>query len=364
VNKRDQNGISRLNERLDRILDGLTDPGKRALLENFWRVSAAGYFSHLEKIAAQVEHENRDPDEAGEELIRASDAMLAECGRVEDLVDDPGVMNAVKALFRERAIPLAAGSRIVKHAFLKPGGYAGDYGIIEIVYDNRPLSSGFGRCIDRRFLMDDYARAVRGRKNAMKGILFEYIGSSTLPRIEILNLACGSSREILELFRDSPPAFTGRAAFTLVDRDPDALAFSRKALAGLPENITFEFLNHSVYDYIKDPAGWSARLRGKDLVYSIGLADYLPDDILRQLIHFLFGLLNEGGKLVIAHKDSRNYRPLAPDWWCDWTFHLRDEAGVRALIEASGIGSLSISVVREDETNIILFFILEKSGKQ
>ncbi|TAL33249.1 MAG: class I SAM-dependent methyltransferase [Spirochaetes bacterium] len=363
MNNSDQSRISKRDEKLVRILDGLHDPGKRALVEKFWRVTAAAYFSHLEKIAAQVEHENRDPDEASEEFIRASDDMLAECGRIEVLVDDPAAMQALKSLFRERAIPLAAGSQIVKHAFLKPGGYAGDYGIIEIVYENRPLSSGFGRCIDRRFLMDDYARAVRGRKNAMKEFLYEYIGSSTLPRIEILNLACGSSREILELFRDSPPQFTGQAAFTLVDRDPDALAFSRKALAGLPANITFEFLNHSAYEYIKDPDQCGTELRGKDLVYSIGLADYLPDDILRQLIHFLFDLLNEGGKLVIAHKDSRNYRPLAPDWWCDWTFHLRDEAGVRALIEASGVQASRVSVIREEETNIILFFVLERSGK-
>ncbi len=357
----DSGGIVKLNERFAVLMDGVEDAGKKAVLTEFWHSAAAGYFAHFERIKAQVDQGARDPEEASGEVIRATDDILEECRRVEDLVDDPSLMSAVKGLFRMRGIPLAVESEIVKHAFMKPGGYAGDFRIIEIVYDDRVLSRGFGHCIDRRFLVDDYARAVRSRKETMKRLLAAYIGSARPGRLEILNIACGSSREIVELFRESNPAHEGGVHFTLVDRDPEALVFSRGAVAQAPGVMEFDFLNHSVYDYIKDPGKYGEVLRGKDLVYSIGLADYLPDEILGRLITFLFGLLNPGGRLVIAHKDSKNYRPLAPDWWCDWTFHLRNEDEVRALVESSGIDSYRLSIQREATTNIIFFIILERT---
>jgi hypothetical protein len=127
-----------------------------------------------------------------------------------------------------------------------------------------------------------------------------------------------------------------------------------------PSNIEFDYHCHSVYDYLKEPIKHRKILDGQDLVYTIGLADYIPDQALRDLIAFLFSVVKPGGKLVFAHKDSKNYSPLAPDWWCDWTFHLRDMQETINLVETSGIRDFNLSVVRETDTNIIFFIILEK----
>ena len=115
-----------------------------------------------------------------------------------------------------------------------------------------------------------------------------------------------------------------------------------------------------MYDYLKDTPHYHELLKGQDLIYSIGLVDYIPADALQAQTRFFFDLLNPGGHLVIAHKDSKNFHPLTPDWWADWTFHLRNEQEVVDLFKESGISDYTLTVERETNTNIIFFIDIMK----
>ena len=346
-------------EKIKPLLEEISNAGDRRLIEDFW-TGVGRYLGIFHGVKSAIEEGSTDRESGSEIVIQETDAILTEGKKLEESLRNPELIKKIKKLFRESAIPLGVKSEIVMHAFTKPRGYAGDYGLLEIIYNNLPLSSGFGYCIDRRFQVDDYARAVRSRMKKMKEILAGLINGARSETFDVINLACGSCREIREMIDEGTVTRKGRTSFTLVDQDQAALDFARDALAGSPRTMSFDFQRTSIYDYIRDPSRFGGNLGGKDLAYTIGLADYIPDDAFKKLVSFMYGLLRPGGALVIAHKDSRNFSPLAADWWCDWTFHLRDEAEVVGLVRDSGIGDYRLEVARETETNIIFFILIEK----
>jgi len=342
------------------LLEGITRDRDRKLVTEFW-YKVAHYLGVQFGIDAALETDRLQEEPASEIVTSMTDAILGEGKKLEDALEDTALIKKIKQLFRECGIPVGMKSDIVKHAFSKPRGYAGDYGIIEIVYDNKISSRGIGYCADKRFLNDDYARAVRSRKAMMRKMLAAFLEDPPGPAVKILNVACGSCREIKELFEKKTFDALDKIRFTLVDHDQQALDFSMKVLSDSPSNVEYHTLCHSVYDYLKEPETYRKIFDAQDLVYTIGLADYIPDQRLKDLIAFLFSVVRPGGKLVFAHKDSKNYSPLAPDWWCDWTFHLRDMQETVDLVKSSGIRGYNLSVERETETNIIFFIIIEKT---
>jgi extracellular factor (EF) 3-hydroxypalmitic acid methyl ester biosynthesis protein len=341
------------------LLSTITNDHDRKAVEDFWE-KASLYFGVLFGIDSAIEEGQLDEETASKLVIKETDAILQEGKKLEESIQNSDLIRKIKKLFRECGIPVGMKSDIVKHAFVKPRGYAGDYGLIEMVYNDKIISKGFGYCADKRFLVDDYAHAVRGRKDMMKDILVQFLNDTPLKSVEILNIACGSCREIREMFAENSFDGSKKVVFTLIDQDQDALDFSREALNNSPSGVEYHFLQHSVYNFVKEPERYREILRGKDLVYTIGLADYIPDQTLQTLVLFLFSLVKPRGKLVIAHKDSKNFSPLAPDWWCDWTFHLRNESEMINLVKTSGIADFKLSVRRETKTNIIFFLIIEK----
>ncbi|HOO70387.1 MAG TPA: class I SAM-dependent methyltransferase [Spirochaetota bacterium] len=350
---------SLIKKRITPVLDRVTDADHKAAIENFWNKYVIDYFTKLASIDNSIKKEEIKAAEASNDVIIETDRVLKEGDKLEDLLKNPELIKKIKGLFRISGAPYGLQSQFVKHALEKPGGYAGDYEVLEFIYNNRPTSSGFGYCADETFLADDYAKAVRNRKDSMKKILKSFLETDP-QNSKILNIACGSSRDLREIFKENTFKLTGNTTFTLIDKSKEALEFSEKELADHPEGIDFIFYNHSVYDYLKDQNKYQKLLAGQDIVYSIGLADYIPEDALKNLIAFFYTLLKPGGKVMIAHKDSKNYHPLTPDWWADWTFYLRNKEEVVKIAHDSGLTNYNLTVQQEDETNIIFFIIIEK----
>ena len=347
-------------DRIKPLLGTISDKSASRDVEEFWR-KASNYIGVLYGMDAALEKGDADEEAMGKLFARETDAILNEGKKLDEAIANKEVISKIKKLFRECLIPIGMKSKIVKHAFLKPSGYAGDFGLIEIIYNNKTLSRGFGYAVDYRFQIDDYAKAVRSRKDRMKEMLAGFLKDSPERTIDILNIACGSCREIKEMYEEYTFDESKKISFSLVDRDQEALDFSKKALENSPSNVEYNFFQHSIYDYTNNPDQFKRIFNGKNLIYTIGLADYISDESLKALITFLYDVLKPGGKLIIAHKDSKNFSPLAADWWCDWTFHLRDEPETTSLVKSSGIKDFSMSIVRENKTNIIFFIIIGKN---
>lgn len=232
--------------------------------------------------------------------------------------------------------------------------------MLEIVYDNKTISedNDIGRYFDNNFLKSDYAVAVRIRKDRLRELLKDFINDTNLKDINILNIACGSCREVRELL---PLIKTqARINFTCLDWDKEALKFSQDTLdAAAQKNITFKFVKEDVLKIARnEPCVQS--LDKPNLIYSIGLIDYLPDRALKDLIHTLYGILQKDGKLILTHKNKEKVFPtFSPDWFCNWRFVPRNKKEVLQLFHDSGIGESSI-LSESDEFEHIHYFIVTK----
>jgi len=118
-------------------------------------------------------------------------------------------------------------------------------------------------------------------------------------------------------------------------------------------------LNHNILAYLKNEQKYVKLLGQYSLIYSIGLADYVPSKILQKLISFWFSLLLPGGSLVLAHKDRTKYEPISIDWWANWTFFPRDEKDFLNLITESSIEEFDLKIEREP-SGVIFFVTITK----
>jgi hypothetical protein len=264
-------------------------------------------------------------------LFLLVDGIMKQAEAIEEIITQKVILKKIKGIFREilKDGP-AYKSVIVKRAHDKPRGYPGDYETLELVYENKTISEGIGFCIDKYMLNDDYIIAVRNRKDMMKEILSNYVKKVNSQLLNILNVGCGSCREIRELFQHG------------FNTDKD-LIFMKEGIVNLPR--------HEKYKKI---------LNGQDMIYSIGVADYLPDMVLAALIEFCFGLLNPKGKIIIAHKNITEYRASAPDWFCDWHFFPRNKEKLAGIIKKHGeINNYKIECI-EEKSKRIFFMVINK----
>jgi len=201
---------------------------------------------------------------------------------------------------------------------------------------------------------------VRNRKEKMEEILDDFIRYSKNSTLKILNLACGSCREIKELFLDGKFITDKKIVFTLVDQDAEALEFVKDLFKNPPLKIKFNTIKENILN-LMNKTGYTHILKNQDLIYSIGLADYLPDRVLKTLMRFCIELLAPKGKFIITHKDIERCHPVSPDWFCDWNFYSRTEKNLIALMKSIGISNFDIETIAREKSRRILFLVIQKS---
>ncbi|MCM8832014.1 MAG: hypothetical protein NC918_07475, partial [Candidatus Omnitrophica bacterium] len=54
--------------------------------------------------------------------------------------------------------------------------------------------------------------------------------------------------------------------------------------------------------------------------------------ILGKIINFCFKLLSKEGLLIIAHKNVKEHKSIASDWFCDWYFYPRNEQDMENIL--------------------------------
>lgn len=342
------------------IIDKINDDIKKQKILNFWLKDFKRYMNEFASLSMEVKNRQTSLSNGSDKLKKITNDILQKGDNLDQFLCDTIISKKTKKIFRSLCGLWAYQGKIVKRAFEKPKGYPGDYQLIEAIYNNKSISDDIGYCSDEYFLKNKYAIAVRNRKDTMKQLIVNYIYNNPSLNINILNIACGSCREIKEIFSSDVRDINKKICFTLVDQDEEALNFSKEILEFYgSENLRFKFLQHNILYYAKEEQKYAEILGKQDMIYSIGLADYLPDRILKKLISFCFRLLRPKGSLILAHKDITMHRPVATDWWCDWTFYSRDEKNLLDLIRNCEISNFNIKIERE-KSNVILFLTITK----
>ena len=303
---------------------------------------AAEFNRELERIEKKCVHTAFD-----EGLLRElSDAiyrMSRHCKAYEEAVSfDLPRIRAAQAEFRKRTDPYFLKSYFMLRSRTWPMGYPGDYETLEGIYRNGPMSTGLGYYLDVHFLRTTLATAVRERKDLMRDVLKDEIQKRKEPAI--LNIACGSCREIVEIANVVQQA---SATLMCIDIDPNALDFAanRFAHAKLPSSMV-QFRKYNAIKMINAERN-QKEFGLQDITYSIGLFDYLDDNILTRLLGALYEGIRPGGVLIMSFKDRTRYETYEYHWFVDWSSFLqRTEEDVRALLAAAKIPSSMLSMSR------------------
>ncbi len=274
--------------------------------------------------------------------------------KFEGAVQDRELVSRNRKEFINRTHCMFSKSYFMNHARIWPKGYQGDYKILEGIYRNIPLSQGIGYFMDYHFLQATLAKACRGRLAKSKEILGAEFMKRETPRF--LDLGCGSSRDLFEMAEEIKKS---GASLTCVDIDEDALLFSlnRLSFAGLDDQVKFRKYN------VGRMINRERNLREfgpQDIIYSAGVFNYLPDDIIPKLIGSLYELLSPGGRLIIAFEDASLYVPQEYQWIINWDGLLqRTQTDCHSFFKAAGFLNEKLKTDR-DETGVIMVCTLDK----
>lgn len=309
------------------------------------------YLERLRLFELKCTRRDADRQDLLDEITRLTDDMMEACGRYEQELKDPAQIKAARVAFRKKTDPILSKSYLINRCRTWPQGHQGDYMTLELAYKNMPMSEGIGYYLDKYLLSAKLASGIRQRREKLRDLLLAELLARTGP--SVLDVACGSCREVFEL---SPEIKTSGALFTCVDIDSDALDFSRDRLA--QTGILADHVQLITYNALRmfDPEMARAEFGTRDVIYSLGFFDYLPDDFLVKMLRSLYLMLNPGGVLIAAFKDAANYSPHIYHWLVYWDeFLQRHESDFVGLMREAGIPDKAVTAHGVDSGTIIFY---------
>jgi len=253
---------------------------------------------------------------------------------------------------------------MMRRAYEKPQGYAGDYRMMELgqsdVLEGETLYHRFLHFLSQQFSLGQtiQARAWNAQDAAAETIALDR-------PVRILCLASGPGVELRRLIRDTPE-FKHRVEILLVDQDEDSLRSCLDQLnrvcgeRGDNPPVEFHCLHFSLRQMIAPKRGAEQELvktvlSGVDLVYSMGLFDYLLQPLARRTVSTLYKLLNPGGRLFIGNLMRVPDSTWIMEYGVAWNLVYRTEEEMIDLGSEITPSPASVSVER-DKTGHCLFF--------
>jgi extracellular factor (EF) 3-hydroxypalmitic acid methyl ester biosynthesis protein len=312
----------------------------------------------LEEIEKRCSDPEANPDEILKSITIAVNDIIYACENFEREVQDKDILRDARIRFREKTNPILFKSYFINRARTWPQGYQGDYKMLETIYRNTPLSEGIGYYLDLCSLNTPLAIAVRNRIKKLQDILRDELQKRQKP--SVLNIACGSCREVFEL---APEIEKSGAKFTCIDLDNNALSFAANRLSYTNISpLTSDQVNLRKYNALRmfDHEMNMSEFGKQDIIYSVGFFDYLASEFLSNLLGALYAMLKPGGKLIASFKDANRYRHQDYHWIGDWDgFLQRNEEDFRSIFFDAKIPENAITEMRED-SGVIVFYTLCK----
>ena len=294
-----------------------------------------------------------------EALIDAFDRDLEQLAREQDTSGE--VLDYIWGYIFKEIFPYFMRSRFAQRAYFKPKGYAGDFLMMEAIYRNKPEGEGnLGLLIDKYCLNTTPARAVRERRRLLAKLLEKEARArvenecKSTNKINIMNLACGSNRELFDFLKKFEA--TDLIEAICIDADKDALEYTSEKVDVFPHEAEIMLMQENV---VKWAIGRSRHNFGKqDIIYSAGLTDYLDDRLFIALVKKARDYLKPGGVLILSNFSINNPNKAWMDHILQWKLIHRSKQDLERLFRAGGFGQ-SIEVFHEKE-GVNLFAIGRK----
>lgn len=278
---------------------------------------------------------------------------------VEPLMGDPKAMRAAKRFTELVVTPEFMAGVIWKRSYEKPLGYPGDFQIMNMVYDWRREGSGpYEQLLHR--MGQDAGKFVATRMHMIRQAIAATMLRPADHPIRIASLGCGPAREVVEYLQisDLPQA----AQFTLIDQDYDALSLAYEktypSTIRLHGKASVSCLQAS-FGQLLNTGELFGKLAPQDLIYTVGLVDYLAPRRAKAIVTSLYHHLAPGGTLLVGNLTKSPHGTLWPmEFLMDWSIVYRDDAEMRALVDDS-LGAIEVSTSL-DSTGTVCMLSLRK----
>lgn len=234
---------------------------------------------------------------------------------------------------------------LMGHGFVKPYGYAGDFMLIEKIYQYVVNPDPRYRNWDIFFHNQPAAKAVRNRKQYFINTCRNLVNEKK--NAKVLILGSGPATDVYEFLSAS-----GRKdiKFDLVDLDQNAIDYSMKKNECFKDQITFNRINALRYTPFKF----------YDLIWTAGLFDYFKDKHFSYLIRKYYNCLTEDGRMVIGNFSTKNPSKSLMENIIEWVLNLRTESDLFRIAGDAGVDKELVSIDKEP-LGINLFLVLRKN---
>jgi extracellular factor (EF) 3-hydroxypalmitic acid methyl ester biosynthesis protein len=222
------------------------------------------------------------------------------------------------------------------HSVSRPRGYPGDAGLIDMFYDRQPTQppkTALGGKLFDISIAFSTAEAVRLRRAHAQIVVAAALEQGQ----RVCVLACGHFREA--------DAFKGQdlSRFTLVDQDPLSLDVVR---AG--HGATATIVEANVFRYLRNAVRQGAQF---DLIYTLGLTDYLDDRAMALLHRLMKDVMAPGGSILLANFLTAHFSAGWMEAVMDWPLIYRDEVDLADFARAVDL----VPQTWRDQTNSVVW---------
>jgi hypothetical protein len=221
-----------------------------------------------------------------------------------------------------------------------------------MIYNFCPGSAcNYIQSIDSLFLGMAAAQAVRNRRVILaERITLQYRAVARTRPVRVTAFAAGPASEVFDAWEALGRPSDLHAC--LVDGDPKAVESLKKRSVALdfdgPNASTLlcaavrkANLAHVAMRKVK------LGFQPQDIVYSLGLTDYLQDELVVKLLDVSFELLRPGGVVIIGNFHEENPDRACLDYVLDWKLIHRSEQDMHRLMSQSRFADPCCSIIRE-----------------
>lgn len=251
-----------------------------------------------------------------------------------------------------------------ERCFVKPLGYPGDYGMVELMlgnpYQGKTL---FAKLLNNAFLETGPVQAHQNRIEYLVESIQETASQRAAlgQRTRILNLGCGPADEIRRLIERDPCA--EYCDFELLDFSDVTLRYTEGKIAEscreAGREVSINFIEESIQGFLKKAARGEGFLpESYDIVYCAGLFDYLSQPFCAKLTTTFYDLVQAGGLVMVTNVSKHNTIPFVMEDFLEWTIIDRSEEEMLELVPGERLGLLND--LKSDRTRINLFLELRK----
>lgn len=256
---------------------------------------------------------------------------------VKEILPDRELLEATKAFTEVVVTPEIRLGAVFDRSYAKPLGYPGDFEIMNQIYDWERKGSTVYQMLMHRLGLD-VGEFVKTRMEAVRTNIGNVVNEKGNWRAaRILSLGSGPAREV-ELFLSSGAGLKNRRAeFTLIDQEQAALKYAFEKIyphvLSTKGQARVQCMNLSFTDIIRNTGGLGS-LPPQDLIYCVGLIDYLADRRAGALVRRLYETLAPGGLLIVGNMNETPHSAIWPlEFVLDWNLYYRNDAEMLAWMD-------------------------------